>query len=98
MPVVIEGYSLPGDDRLRSLSVTPDPGVIEVNIHPSETWDELVERTDGLDDDARRLGLATEKFEIDGLHSGTAAAVTSRSADAPRPTARSCGARTSCAA
>ncbi|MBO9532207.1 MAG: transglutaminase family protein [Solirubrobacteraceae bacterium] len=71
VPIVIEGYPPPGDDRLRSLSVTPDPGVIEVNIHPSETWDELTERTDGLDDDARRLGLATEKFEIDGLHSGT---------------------------
>ncbi|MFT4034240.1 MAG: transglutaminase family protein [Patulibacter sp.] len=71
LPVVIEGYAPPGDNRLRSLSVTPDPGVIEVNIHPSETWEELVGRTEGLDDDARELGLGTEKFELDGLHSGT---------------------------
>ncbi len=71
VPIVVEGYPPSGDARLRSLSVTPDPGVIEVNIHPSATWDELVERAEGLDDDARHLGLGTEKFELDGLHSGT---------------------------
>ena len=71
VPVIIEGETPPKDPRLNKLAVTPDPGVIEVNLHPSKTWDELVERTTVLYDEARRTHLGTEKFMIDGRHTGT---------------------------
>jgi uncharacterized protein (DUF2126 family)/transglutaminase-like putative cysteine protease len=71
MPVVIEGYSPPRDHRLQMIKVTPDPGVIEVNIHPASDWRALVENTGSLYDEARLCRLATEKFDLDGKHTGT---------------------------
>jgi uncharacterized protein (DUF2126 family) len=70
-PILFEGYEPPRDPRLINFRITPDPGVIEVNIHPSTCWDELVERTTFLYEAARESRLATEKFMIDGRHSGT---------------------------
>ncbi|WP_437206136.1 DUF2126 domain-containing protein [Planctomicrobium sp. SH664] len=69
--VVVEGYHPPGDSRLNQLKVTPDPGVIEVNIHPAHSWSELVETTTSLYDIARSTRLGTEKFDLDGKHTGT---------------------------
>ena len=71
LPLKIEGYKPPKDHRLQSFSITPDPGVIEVNVQPAETWDELKEITEGLYDDAYQSRLGTEKFDLDGTHTGT---------------------------
>ena len=71
IPVVLEGYSLPGDPRIHTLSVTPDPGVIEVNVAPSATWEQLRETTSTLYEQARQTRLTTEKFDVDGTHIGT---------------------------
>ena len=70
-PVVLEGYAPPGDPRTRTLTVTPDPGVIEVNVHPAGSWDELVEITETLHRCAHEVGLGAETFTLDGTHTGT---------------------------
>jgi uncharacterized protein (DUF2126 family) len=69
--VVLEGYLPPEDDRVMHFSVTPDPGVIEVNTHPTTNWADQVRLTEELYEEARIVGLATEKFNLDGKHVGT---------------------------
>ena len=70
-PVHIEGYEPPHDPRISHIKVTPDPGVIEVNIHPAQSWREAVDTTTALYEEAFECRLGTEKFMIDGKHSGT---------------------------
>jgi uncharacterized protein (DUF2126 family) len=70
-PIVLEGYEPPRDPRLNSFRITPDPGVVEVNVHPSSNWDELVKRTTHLYEQARQSRLTSEKFMLDGRHTGT---------------------------
>lgn len=71
MPVALEGYPPPSDWRLQQIKVTPDPGVIEVNVHPTRNWRELVDNTTTLYEQARQTRLGTEKFQLDGRHTGT---------------------------
>lgn len=71
MKLRIEGYAPPRDPRIKLLSVTPDPGVIEVNIHPAASWHELVHNMTTLYQEARLTRLGTEKFMLDGRHTGT---------------------------
>ncbi len=70
-PVVLEGYEPPRDARLEVLRITPDPGVLEVNIQPYHSWDDMVAGTTFLYEAAHETRLGTEKFMIDGRHSGT---------------------------
>lgn len=70
-PVIIEGYLPPFDDRIEQIKVTPDPGVVEVNVHPAHSWDELADNTTSIYEMARETRLGTEKFDLDGSHTGT---------------------------
>jgi len=69
--VLMEGYPPPPDPRLTRLVVTPDPGVIEVNVHPASAWRDLVDHTSAIYEEAHQCGLAAEKFMLDGRHTGT---------------------------
>jgi uncharacterized protein (DUF2126 family)/transglutaminase-like putative cysteine protease len=71
MPVIVEGEPPPRDPRIEVIKVTPDPGVIEVNLHPTNSWNQLVHQTRTLYEEARQIRLGTEKFMIDGRHTGT---------------------------
>ena len=71
LPIHIEGYAPPSDPRLNVIKVTPDPGVIEVNIHPTGHWHDAVAITTALYEEAQQARLATEKFMLDGRHTGT---------------------------
>ena len=67
----LEGYAPPFDPRINVIKVTPDPGVIEVNVHPATSWDHAVDITTAVYEEAAKIGLGAEKFRLDGRHVGT---------------------------
>ncbi len=70
-PVVLEGYGPPSDPRITSMTVTPDPGVIEVNVAPTASFAEQRKQLETLYSEARLARLSTESFDVDGTHGGT---------------------------
>jgi len=70
-PVIIEGYTPKSDGRLTKLVVTPDPGVLEINVHPATKWRDIVHNYDRLFERAKEAKLGTNKFMLDGRHTGT---------------------------
>ncbi|SLN61415.1 transglutaminase family protein [Oceanibacterium hippocampi] len=71
VPIHLEGYLPPDDPRVNVIRVTPDPGVIEVNVHPAGDWSEMKAITEAIYEDAHHSRLGTEKFMLDGRHTGT---------------------------
>ncbi|MGH0037909.1 MAG: DUF2126 domain-containing protein [Myxococcota bacterium] len=71
LPVQLEGYPPPRDPRLREFRITPDPGVIEVNVPPTTSWRDAVRQSEELYEAARHEKLFAEKFEVDGTHIGS---------------------------
>lgn len=71
LSVIIEGYAPPKDKRIESMSVTPDPGVIEINIQPAQNWNEMKDIVEGVYEDAYHSRLVADKFLIDGRRVGT---------------------------
>ncbi|MCB0950646.1 MAG: transglutaminase family protein, partial [Mycobacterium sp.] len=70
-PLVLEGYGPPPDARLHSMSITPDPGVVEVNVAPTASFAEQRDQLEMLYEQARLARLSTEAFDVDGTHGGT---------------------------
>ncbi len=71
LPVHIEGYAPPTDPRLNVIRVAPDPGVLEVNVHPATDWEDCKAITEAVYEEARQSRLGADKFMIDGKHTGT---------------------------
>ncbi|WJR80678.1 transglutaminase family protein [Bradyrhizobium sp. NP1] len=71
IPVHLEGYAPPFDPRVEVIKVTPDPGVIEINVHPAKSWREVVAITRGVYADAAETRLSANRFQVDGRHTGT---------------------------
>ncbi len=71
LAIRVEGYEPPRDPSLNVIRVTPDPGVIEINIHPAADWNALRQITEALYEEARQSGLDSFTFMVDGRLTGS---------------------------
>ncbi|WP_448572316.1 transglutaminase family protein [Trichothermofontia sp.] len=71
LPVTLEGYLPAANQGLVGFQITPDPGVIEVNIHPVADWPALISQTTTLYEVAAQCQLGTEKYGWDGQRLST---------------------------
>ncbi len=71
LPIWVEGYPPNFDPRMRSFGLTPDPGVLEVNLPPTSEWDDLEALNALLAEEAHRFRLIEGKFGYDGSHTAT---------------------------
>ncbi|WCL49344.1 transglutaminase family protein [Leptospira sp. GIMC2001] len=71
LSIILEGYDPIRDTRLERFQITPDPGVIEVNLHPSSSFAEILGKTEILYETSETVKLTAEKFMLDGRHCGT---------------------------
>ncbi|MGZ3422858.1 MAG: transglutaminase family protein [Polyangiales bacterium] len=69
--VVLEGYGPPSGPALFKFAVTPDPGVLEVNLPPTTSLREYTELVDQVFDAALHAGLHSEKYMVDGRMAGS---------------------------
>ena len=69
-PVRLEGYPPPKDPRLQACMVTPDPGVIEVNLPVTERFGDYTTLMQTVSDAANHAGLTPERYQLDGREVG----------------------------
>jgi uncharacterized protein (DUF2126 family) len=69
--VVLEGYGPPRDPRWLSIPVTPDPGVLEVNLPPTASIRDHAKLVDTVFEAALATGLHAEKYLLDGRQAGS---------------------------
>ncbi|HEY1418666.1 MAG TPA: transglutaminase family protein [Myxococcaceae bacterium] len=71
LPLLLEGYIPPRSPLLRRFSVTPDPGVLEVNVPPAASGREHAGILEATFEAALHAGLHSEKYLLDGRISGS---------------------------
>ncbi len=71
LDVALEGYPPPSAPGLLRFSVTPDPGVLEVNLPPSPDLASHAALVETVFDAALHAGLHSEKYLLDGRMSGS---------------------------
>ena len=71
LEVRLEGYPPPWSAELVRFSVTPDPGVLEVNVPPTRSGREYSELISDVFDAALHTGLHSEKYLLDGRQEGS---------------------------
>ncbi|HEY1555651.1 MAG TPA: transglutaminase family protein [Kofleriaceae bacterium] len=69
--VALEGYPPPPSPELRRFSVTPDPGVLEVNVAPVASCREAAGLHETVFEAAVACGLTAERYLLDGRAAGS---------------------------
>jgi uncharacterized protein (DUF2126 family)/transglutaminase-like putative cysteine protease len=67
----LEGYPPPPSSNLQRFAVTPDPGVLEVNLPPVDSCRSSAALLDTVFDAALRIELHSEKYLLDGRVAGS---------------------------